>query len=299
MAAGDQGADPLHALFQGARRTHERRHHAQREVVVRGDLDLAGHRVFRQLVGQIRCGGDAGEPGGVGKAPQRVPLAHVQEAVLANRPVGQGAQRGPLQLAGGFPGRILHHAHDVGVAGDARAAHELAVDVDDVPALVHYQHGAGGGDPVQIRGQHAPAAEEDGIEAPAQHGLLRIGQPVPGLGQALYHGVDARKTRVHHPIRRHALVEADVRILPRTAFPAMTVAFHQAGHDDLVGEAIVHLMGAPARQLLEGAGAEHVALTHRHVTRTRPARVHGDDGAGRVDGETGHQNATTTKPASR
>ena len=63
----------------------------------------------------------------------------------------------------------------------------------------------------------------------------------------------------------------------------MAVAFDQARHQHLAGEALVQPVVAPAGQFLKRAGAENAAVAHRHMGGVRTGRVHGDDPGCRID----------------
>ena len=58
------------------------------------------------------------------------------------------------------------------------------------------------------------------------------------------------------PIRVRPVVEADVGLVPAGPLAAVAVALDEARQDDLVPETIVDLVRPPARELLEGPGAE-------------------------------------------
>ena len=89
-------------------------------------------------------------------------------------------------------------------------------------------------------------------------------------------------------------MESDVGLVPAAALAAVAVALREARHDHLVGEPIIDGVRSPARELLEGAGAEDPAVADRDVARHGPAHVHGDDLAGGVDGEHGQQASSRT-----
>ena len=168
-------------------------------------------------------------------------------------------------------------------------AHQLAVRVDDVPALMHDEDRARGGDAVEIPGVHPASVEEQRVETPRQQRLVGVGQRALGLLHPADDLVDGRKPGVDHAVGRHPIVEADVDLVPSAAFATVAVAFDQAGHDDLVREAVVDLVRSPARELFERSGAEDPAVANRDVARNGTADVHGDDLAGGVDGEHGQQ----------
>ena len=76
---------------------------------------------------------------------------------------------------------------------------------------------------------------------------------------------------MHHPVGVGPVVEADVGFVPPAPLAAVAVALHEARQDDLVREAVVDLVRSPARELLEGAGAEDPAVADRDVARLRTA----------------------------
>lgn len=90
-----------------------------------------------------------------------------------------------------------------------------------------------------------------------------------------------------HPVRRHAVMESDVSLVPAAAFAAVAMSFHQARNDDFVRETIIDFVRAPPSELIERSGAENPAVADRDMADFGPANVHGDDPAGGVDGEHG------------
>ena len=60
--------------------------------------------------------------------------------------------------------------------------------------------------------------------------------------------------------------------------------FHQAGHQHLVGKARVQRVRPPQRQRSQVAHAQNAPVAHRHVRGLRLHGVHGEDGAGGVNG---------------
>ena len=287
LPARDERFDPLHPLRGGTRHADEGRNDAKRIPVVRGRRDLTRDRLLGKLVREVGRGGDPRDLRRAGEAPQAPRVAVREAPVAAGRPVEHRPQHRSLKLARRLALRVLHHPHDVRVPADAGPAHELAVRIDDVAALVEDEDRAGRRHPVEVGGDHPPPTEEEGVEPPGEQRLVGVGERPLRLLEPSDHLVDGLEPGVHHPVGIRPVVEADVGLVPAGPLAAVAVAFHQARQDDLVREAIVDLVRAPARELLDGPGAEDPAVAHRDVARLRPANVHGDDLAGGIDGDHG------------
>ena len=191
---------------------------------------------------------------------------------------------GPWKLAGRIPRGVPDEPLHVGVARDAGAAQQLGVHIDHVAALVHQEHRAGRRHPVQVRRDHAAAAEEDGIEPPTHRRLVRVGETALGSPKSVHDLVDALESTVDDAVRRGPIEVAEIGVLPRAAFPGVAVPLDEARNDHLVGESVVDLVCPPSGQVVQRAGAQNPAVANRDVGRLRAAAVHREDLARCVDG---------------
>ena len=148
---------------------------------------------------------------------------------------------------------------------------------------MHHPDRPFGRDAVEIGAAHAPRAEIDRVESPADDRLRRIGERLLGLAQAFDDRLDRGHARPDAAIRVHAVVIADVDVGPHRAFEQVAVALDQAGHQHLVGEARVEPVRAPAGEVVEAAGAEDAAVAYRDVRRLGAGRVHREDALRAVD----------------
>ncbi|CUI60366.1 Uncharacterised protein [Achromobacter xylosoxidans] len=270
----------------GVGQCRRRRHDAHRVVGLGRDPRQRRQALVAQLVDEIRGGGDAG------------PLRHLAEHAQAVFRQAHGAERiadqphhrkhgGELaQLATGLAVGEAADAFDIRIAVDAGAGQHRRVHIHQMHAGVHHHHRPVGRHRVQVAHAHALAAEEDGIEAPADQRLVRR-QAGGEFTQARGHRREALQARPHTAVRPTPVVVADIGELPHAAFRQMAVALHQPRHQDVVGVALVQLGRSPAGQVFAAAHAQDAAIAHRHVRGARLGRVHRQDGAGGKNGGVG------------
>lgn len=119
----------------------------------------------------------------------------------------------------------------------------------------------------------------DRIQPPADHrgvaGLCR-----DGLAQAIKNGLDGFQPRPDLAIGIGLIEPAQIGAVPDGTGAGMGMPLDKAGHQHLVGKTFVQPVFAPARQFVQRANAQNMAVADRDMAGRRALRIHGDDLAG-------------------